>query len=342
LLNRISPAWFGATAGAVERAEAEGSPKVTTRHQLQAALHDPTGSATRVLEQAGGGRDAALAALGAPPPPGRPSRRSPSTDRDAKAAHRRAIKLAGDLRHPQVDVAHLLYGLAAGTEDPAALALRSIGITPERVRAAVAAVVPSLGAAGVTRTPPTAAPPTPGSSAPPAVGGPAGGPATPVVDRAAFGRFDPGAQRAVVVARDLARAHGRSVILPAHLALGALQDPDGPAARAVAGVGGSTDALVVAIDATCAKGGPPPVGHLPFEVATHAALLRAVAASDAGGGGGIDSVHLLAGVLGDPAVAATVSAAGIDVAALIASMAPAAGTGPDDGRTAFWPPWFSA
>lgn len=324
LTYRVSPDLARALAGARELALAEGSSKVTTRHLLHASLHDPDGAASRVVRRAGATPAAALAAL-APITSSdrRPGRRPPSEDGVAKAAHRRAITFAEQLGHRAVDTGHLVYGLAGGTDDAAA-ALGSVGLTVEGLRSAVVAVADGSAA------PPVA---TAGSAGATVHGLPPAVPTRPT----RFDRFDLPARGAVVASQQLARAHGRALIEPAHLAMGALQDREAAAAIAVAAAGASVDALVALLDAGCTKGGPPTEGHLQFAPATKDAITRAMARAEVDGGP-VDTAHLLAGVLGDPTLASAVASLGVDVGALTRAVTQDAAP-PEGGHDTFWPPW---
>ena len=74
-----------------------------------------------------------------------------------------------------------------------------------------------------------------------------------------FGRFTPRARNVVVSAQNEARAAGSGEILPAHLVLGLLSEPNGLAAQAIVAQGVSPDAVRQAATATL----PPPVGQVP-------------------------------------------------------------------------------
>ncbi|MDQ4116994.1 MAG: ATP-dependent Clp protease ATP-binding subunit, partial [Actinomycetota bacterium] len=65
-----------------------------------------------------------------------------------------------------------------------------------------------------------------------------------------FNRFTPRARKVVVAAQEEARAAGNAEILPAHIALGLVSDPDGVAAKAIADRGVSADTLRRTVSAT--------------------------------------------------------------------------------------------
>ena len=74
-----------------------------------------------------------------------------------------------------------------------------------------------------------------------------------------FSRFTPRARSVVVTAQNEARAAGNAEILPAHLVLGLLSEPEGLGARAIVAQGVSLDAVRQAATATL----PPPVDQVP-------------------------------------------------------------------------------
>ena len=87
-----------------------------------------------------------------------------------------------------------------------------------------------------------------------------------------FGRFTPRAKNVVVAAHNEASAARNPVITPAHLVLGLLREPDGLAARAIADLGFSLDAVRDA-----ATGALPPADDdvpdlIPYDVDARKAL----------------------------------------------------------------------
>jgi hypothetical protein len=74
-----------------------------------------------------------------------------------------------------------------------------------------------------------------------------------------FTRFTPRARNAVVVAQNEARAAGHDQIMPEHLVLGLLGDPDALAAAAIVAQGVSLDAVRQAVIAAL----PPPAAEVP-------------------------------------------------------------------------------
>ncbi|MER7500017.1 Clp protease N-terminal domain-containing protein [Nonomuraea pusilla] len=76
-------------------------------------------------------------------------------------------------------------------------------------------------------------------------------------DLRAFARYDDGARVAVVAAQEEARAGGHRHIEPAHLVLGLLRGPRTVAARAMAALGASPEAVRGAMAAALGSGGAP-------------------------------------------------------------------------------------
>ena len=74
-----------------------------------------------------------------------------------------------------------------------------------------------------------------------------------------FTRFTPRARNSVMAAQNEARAGGHDQIVPAHLVLGLLLDPDALAAKAIAAQGVTLDAVRQAVTA----GLPPPAAEVP-------------------------------------------------------------------------------
>ncbi|GAA4918944.1 ATP-dependent Clp protease ATP-binding subunit ClpC [Stackebrandtia albiflava] len=125
---------------------------------------------------------------------------------------RRVIVLAQQearaLRHPHIGTGHLLLGLGRENDGVGAYALRSHGLTADRLRAGVVAVV------GSGTTPPTA-------------------------DLS----FTPRAVGALTGAPDRARSLGNPHVATEHLLLSVLGDPESTAVRVVTGAGVDLDAV---------------------------------------------------------------------------------------------------
>lgn len=76
---------------------------------------------------------------------------------------------------------------------------------------------------------------------------------------AGFGRFTTRARNVVVASQEEARASGHAEIGPEHLVLGLLAEPDGLAAKVMAGRGASPEAVREAVGAAL----PPPADQVP-------------------------------------------------------------------------------
>ncbi|WP_089017401.1 Clp protease N-terminal domain-containing protein [Micromonospora coriariae] len=76
---------------------------------------------------------------------------------------------------------------------------------------------------------------------------------------AGFGRFTPRARNVVMASQEEARASGHAEIGPEHLVLGLLAEPDGLAAKVLAGRGASPEAVREAVGAAL----PPPADQVP-------------------------------------------------------------------------------
>ncbi|HET7243762.1 MAG TPA: Clp protease N-terminal domain-containing protein [Streptosporangiaceae bacterium] len=74
-----------------------------------------------------------------------------------------------------------------------------------------------------------------------------------------FTRFTPRARNVVMAAQNEARAAGHDQIVPGHLVLGLLSEPDGVGAAAIVACGVSLDAVRQAVTATL----PPPAAEVP-------------------------------------------------------------------------------
>ncbi|MGI5523026.1 Clp protease N-terminal domain-containing protein [Micromonospora sp. CA-259024] len=76
---------------------------------------------------------------------------------------------------------------------------------------------------------------------------------------AGFGRFTPRARNVVMASQEEARTAGNAEIGPEHLVLGLLAEPDGLAARVMAGCGATPEAVRDAVGAAL----PPPADQIP-------------------------------------------------------------------------------
>ena len=87
-----------------------------------------------------------------------------------------------------------------------------------------------------------------------------------------FGRFTPRAKNVVVAAHNEASAARNPVITPAHLVLGLLREPDGLAARAIADLGFSLDAVRDAATTALPPAGDDVPDLIPYDVDARKAL----------------------------------------------------------------------
>ncbi|PBC39736.1 Clp protease [Rhodococcus sp. ACS1] len=87
-----------------------------------------------------------------------------------------------------------------------------------------------------------------------------------------FSRFTPRARQVVVVAQNEARAANNSEILPQHLVLGLLTDPDGLGARAIAAQGVDLDTVRHAATATLPPAAEEIPALIPFDAQSRKAL----------------------------------------------------------------------
>jgi len=79
-----------------------------------------------------------------------------------------------------------------------------------------------------------------------------------------FGRFTPGARRAVVLAQEEARKLGHDYIGTEHILLGLVGEGEGVAARALAAAAIGAEAVRREVEEIIGTGLQPPSGHLPF------------------------------------------------------------------------------
>src|SRR3954462_2680721 len=87
-----------------------------------------------------------------------------------------------------------------------------------------------------------------------------------------FSRFTPRARNVVVAAQNEARAAGNATITPAHLVLGLLSEPEGLAARAIAGQGVAAETVRRTAVATLPAAGDDLPELIPFDAHAQQAL----------------------------------------------------------------------
>ena len=129
-----------------------------------------------------------------------------------------------------------------------------------------------------------------------------------------FGRFDMAARNTVLAAQNEARAAQHAEILPQHLLLGLLGEPDDVAAAALSAAGVSAERVRAAVTATL----PGPADHvgelIPFDAGSRAALEATFAVADRLGHDTVGTGHLLLALL--EADAGALTGLGVDVAAV--------------------------
>ena len=114
-----------------------------------------------------------------------------------------------------------------------------------------------------------------------------------------FSRFTPRAKHVAVAAQEEAREGRRTLILPEHLALGLLDEPEGLAARAIAALGvaaeAAREALVAALPPAVAE--EPMAGTIPFAPRSKKVLELALREALLFGHNYIGTEHILLAVL---------------------------------------------
>jgi ATP-dependent Clp protease ATP-binding subunit ClpC len=116
-----------------------------------------------------------------------------------------------------------------------------------------------------------------------------------------FERFSESARRAVFFARFEVSALGGEAITPEHLLLGALRQPRGAIALAIAGASADRSSLVRQLRATC--GGDerrPAAVEIPFSKEAKRVLQRAVVEADGFRSDVIGPEHLVLAVFSEP------------------------------------------
>jgi Clp amino terminal domain, pathogenicity island component len=114
-----------------------------------------------------------------------------------------------------------------------------------------------------------------------------------------FGRFTDRAKRAVIASRQEAIRRRNEQVLPEHVVLGMLHEPEGMAARAIAALGVPAEAAREALAAAL----PPPLprepgkGHVPFDSRSKDVLKFALSEALSLGHNYIGTEHILLGVL---------------------------------------------
>ncbi|HEY1323706.1 MAG TPA: Clp protease N-terminal domain-containing protein [Streptosporangiaceae bacterium] len=118
-------------------------------------------------------------------------------------------------------------------------------------------------------------------------------------DPVKFSRFTERAKSAVIAARQEAIKRRHDRVLPGHLVLGLLHEPEGLAARAIAALGVWPEAARAALIAVLPTGMPDrgPPGHVPFDSRAMKVLELALREALALGHNYIGTEHILLGLL---------------------------------------------
>jgi hypothetical protein len=118
-------------------------------------------------------------------------------------------------------------------------------------------------------------------------------------DPVKFSRFTERARRAVIAARQEAIKRRHDRVLPEHLVLGTLREPEGLAARAIAALGVSPEAVRAALGAVLPAAMPEGVtpGHVPFDSRTLKVLELTLREALTLGHNYIGTEHILLGLL---------------------------------------------
>jgi len=131
-----------------------------------------------------------------------------------------------------------------------------------------------------------------------------------------FERFTDRARRVVVLAQDEARNLDHNYIGTEHILLGLLREGDGVAARALASLGVSLDAVRQRVEEIIGRGPQPaPSGHIPFTPRAKKVLELSLREALQLGHTYIGTEHILLGLIreGDGVAAQVIVASGVDL-----------------------------
>ncbi|MBB6118572.1 Clp protease N-terminal domain-containing protein [Nocardiopsis algeriensis] len=255
---------------------------IGTGHLLLGLLREGESAAALALADLGVGHGSALAGVVGEVGRGRgrPAGHILFTPR-AKDSLEQSLREALLLGHKYIGAEHLLLGLLP-VEGTAGRVLRGLGVSPEQVRRQVYRALDHLKesrkrGAGL------------------------------------FGRFDSGAQRAVVLAQEEARELRHDHIGAEHLLLGLLL-VGGTAAKALHGLGIQASAVRGHIGETAGFGEGRPEGHIPFNPEARRALSGASREAALLGHDRIGAAHLLLGLVRMPDSAAARLLSGLGAA----------------------------
>jgi ATP-dependent Clp protease ATP-binding subunit ClpA len=112
-----------------------------------------------------------------------------------------------------------------------------------------------------------------------------------------FERFTDRARRAIVLAQEEARILNHGYIGTEHLLLGLVREGEGVAAKALASLGITLEAVQQQVAEIIGRGLQPPAGHIPFTPRAKKVLELSAREADALGHSYISTEHLLLGLL---------------------------------------------
>jgi ATP-dependent Clp protease ATP-binding subunit ClpC len=130
-----------------------------------------------------------------------------------------------------------------------------------------------------------------------------------------FERFTDRARRVVILAEEEARMLNHNYIGTEHILLGLIHEGEGPAAKALTGLGISLDAVRQQVEETIGKGKVVSSGHIPFTPRAKKVLELSLRESKQLGHSHIDTEHILLGLLreGEGAAAQVLQTLGADL-----------------------------
>ncbi|WP_433316523.1 Clp protease N-terminal domain-containing protein [Micromonospora sp. CA-269861] len=140
---------------------------------------------------------------------------------------------------------------------------------------------------------------------------------------AGFGRFTPRARNVVVASQEEARASGNAEIGPAHLVLGLLAEPEGLAARVMAGRGATPEAVREAVGAVLPPRAEQVPDLIPYDARGKKALELTFREALRLGHNYIGTEHILLALLEQEDGAGVLTNLGLDKAAVEADLAAA-------------------
>ncbi|MFY1619666.1 Clp protease N-terminal domain-containing protein [Micromonospora sp. WMMD736] len=140
---------------------------------------------------------------------------------------------------------------------------------------------------------------------------------------AGFGRFTPRARNVVMASQEEARAAGNPEIAPAHLVLGLLAEPDGLAARVMAGRGATPEAVREAVGATLSPAVDDVPDLIPYNAAGKKALELTFREALRLGHNYIGTEHILLALLEQEDGAGVLTDLGLEKAAVEADLSAA-------------------